>query len=218
MHGPMSAAVRASSVVTLLLLGCSFVPAPAFESDPPTPGTPAQPQPVTTPEATADPWAPLFRPVSFPALPPGDPCPTTTSTTAPEAIGPVLGDGPIYPAFLGPDGLITLTAEWPVHHDGQTWRSKKVLWVSDDSYGGIALVRGFRIDGPGEILFSAAGGDWVDVLRLTREAWVFGGAPRGWREWNSGSAFNEPGCYAYQVDGETFTDVIVIRVNFEDAG
>ena len=152
---------------------------------------------MTTPEATADPWAPLFRPVSFPALPPGDPCPTTTSTTAPEAIGPVLGDGPIYPAFLGPDGLITLTAEWPVHHDGQTWRSKKVLWVSDDSYGGIALVRGFRIDGPGEILFSAAGGDWVDVLRLTREAWVFGGAPRGCREWNSGSAFNEPGCYAY---------------------
>jgi len=172
--------------------------------------------PSPTPTATPDAWAALFRPLQFRTVEQSEECPATASSATLDNIGPVLGDGPIYPAFLGPDGVFSLgldvSGNEPVRIDGRDWWGKKTLWLSVDGYDGIALVRGGRIDRDGEMLFyPGSGPEYVSALRLTVEGWVHGGSPSGWREWNSGTFVAEPGCYAFQVDGEDFTDIIVVQ-------
>lgn len=183
--------------------------------------SPTVEEPRPTP-AFPDAWAPLLRrSVQLPVVGPGEPCPTTKSVaTYPDWIGPVLGDGPIYPAFGGPEGVFA--ASNPVYEEAGwytavNWYAKKVLWVSDPTYNGIALVRGGRIDDIGGVRFTGgADQTLLPALRLTLDAWVTGhNAEPGWREWNSGSWFTGPGCYAYQVDGDSFTDVIVVQVVVE---
>lgn len=167
--------------------------------------------------ATPDAWAGLYRPLALPSFDPDEGCPATPSTSAPERIGPVLGDGPIYPAFLGPTGVFSLEMDTPGNEprriEGRDWWGRKTLWLSDERYEGIALVRGRRIDRGGEVLFSAGNHPaFASELRLTVEAWVYGGAPSGWREWNTGVFYSEPGCYAFQMDGESFTNYVVVEV------
>lgn len=154
--------------------------ATACSTVPPSPTPASVPaSPPLTPTATPDAWAALHRPLELPTLEPGAECPTTTSTVDVEGIGPALGDGPIYPAFVGSDGVFSLgfgdPANEPVTIDRRDWWGKKTLWVSDDTYRGMALVRGGRIDRDGEILFyPGSGPDYVSEMRLTKEPWVRG--------------------------------------------
>ncbi|PZR64170.1 MAG: hypothetical protein DLM71_03095 [Chloroflexi bacterium] len=92
------------------------------------------------------------------------------------------------------------------------WYPFKVLWLGDATYKGIALVRGERIDALGSMHFSGRDQDQVPALRLTLNGWAFGGAAPGWREWNSYSWVQGPGCYAFRINGETFSRSVVIRV------
>jgi hypothetical protein len=202
----------------MVMAGCARSPSPSISPGPTLSQASPSPAATSSPTATAtrDAWAGLFRTLKLPSLEPGEACPATASTATLANIGPVVGDGPIYPAFLGPDGVFSLgldgSGNEPIRIGIQDWWGKKTLWLSDDSYDGIALVRGGRIDQPGEVLFyPGSGPDYVAAMRLTEHAWVSGGAPAGWREWNSGVFYAEPGCYAFQVDGEDFTDIIVVE-------
>ena len=47
---------------------------------------------------------------------------------------------------------------------------------------------------------------------MTLDGSAFGGYPPGWREWNSFAWVTEPGCYAFRIDGERFSESIVIQV------
>lgn len=204
-------------VAVALSAGCSVTPSPS--ASPPTPTPRTSPTPLATaPTATPapDPWAHLFRPLQLPSAERDD-CPSTVSASELENIGPILGDGPIYPAFLGTEGRFGVRFDdesvEPVTVDGTQWWGKKTLWLSDDAYKDIALVRGGRIDAPGGLLFYPGDGpDMTSDMRLTREGWVSGGSPAGWREWNSGVFFAAPGCYAFQIDGQDFTDTVVVEV------
>lgn len=204
----------AGAIALTLLTGCGTVPQP---SPAPVPSETARDVPSATASAVPDAWEALFRPLQLPTLEPGADCPTTTSAVDVEGIGPLLGDGPIYPAFAGPEGIFSLGIDDPVTEpveiDGQEWWGKKTLWVSNDTYRGIALVRGGRIDRDGEVRFyPGSGPDYVRAMRLTEEPWVRGpSTPAGWREWNSGVFFTQPGCYAYQIDGEGFTAIVVVE-------
>ena len=175
---------------------------------------------VPAPSASPDAWEALLRPLELPTVAPGDACPTTGSSTEVEGIGPVLGDGPIYPAFLGPDGVFEIgtAGTEPIEVDGRDWWGRKTLWVSADTYRGIALVRGARIDRAGVVLFyPGSGREYVSAMRLTAEPWVRGpDTPAGWREWNSGVLFAEPGCFAFQIDGEGLTSVVVVEATAAD--
>lgn len=209
------------AIALAMVTGCGAVPQPSPTLVPSgmpnddAPSVTASPPPAPT--ASPDAWEALFRPLQLPTLQPGEACPTTTSSTDVDGIGPVLGDGPIYPAFVGSDGVFSLgiddPAIEPVDIDGRDWWGKKTVWLSDDTYRGIALVRGGRIDRDGGVLFyPGSGPDYVPAMRLTVEPWVRGpSTPTGWREWNSGVFFTEPGCYAYQIDGEGFTEVVVVE-------
>jgi hypothetical protein len=118
---------------------------------------------------------------------------------------PGLGDGPAYPVGLGTEGILD-ELEPPRRFESKEWGGQKVLWVIDPDYDGPLLIRGRRVVGAGDVRF-----DEGDVppkeIRLPAED-----APdERWRERPSYTRVRAPGCYAYQVDGKGFSDVIVFE-------
>jgi hypothetical protein len=84
---------------------------------------------------------------------------------------------------------------------GSAWNGARVTWVAAPSYTGGAGSVGF---GEGHVP--------VDELQLLTAATSSPGEPSGAREWPSFTRVRTPGCYAYQVDGTNFSDVIVFSV------
>lgn len=96
------------------------------------------------------------------------------------------------------------------------WAYVKTLWVAKQSvYDGPALVRGAQIDGPGNIRFGNGAAPDRELL-LNANPVEQADAP-GWNEWPSYSRFKvgRYGCFAYQVDGQDFTETIVFEVGPE---
>jgi len=93
--------------------------------------------------------------------------------------------------------------------EGSEWGFSKVLWLSSAGYAGPALIRGRQLDGPTEVRFME-GVDPPAELQFPMEGsgWSPDLEP-GWRQLPSYTRVRAPGCYAYQVDGPDFTEVIV---------
>jgi hypothetical protein len=91
---------------------------------------------------------------------------------------------------------------------GSAWQGGRVTWTAPASYHGPVLIRGRRLGGGGAVGF---GEGHVPYDELQLDAPGQGPAiPRGaGREWLSMTRVREPGCYAYQVDGTSFSEVIV---------
>jgi hypothetical protein len=87
------------------------------------------------------------------------------------------------------------------------WRYYKILWVAPPSVNGAILIRGRRIDGPGELRFEGTENP-VKELALTAPA---GETPSRWSNWPSYTRLRAPGCYAYQIDGKDFSTTIVFQ-------
>ena len=154
----------------------------------------------------ADPWAALARrPLALPTMSASGACPVAPAKVISPDFGPALGDGPVYAVGFGSESSASLTG---LLQEGG-WYYIKVLWVAHPTYRGPVLVRGGRMDAPGELRFEH-GQDPPRALRLHTDS-----APSlasGWRNWPTYTRVRSPGCYAYQVDGPTFTDVIVFEV------
>ncbi|MDQ6693774.1 MAG: hypothetical protein M3014_05040 [Chloroflexota bacterium] len=152
-----------------------------------------------------DPWATMRRrPLDLPQVPSGKECPALHGKQVSPDFGLAIGRGPIYPVGLGSEGVLRYSNEWV---EGG-WFFAKVLWVGDPAYTGPVLVRGHQIDGPGELRFGE-GADPPGELRL--DTAQGGSSPSHWYNWPSYTRLRVPGCYAYQVDGTSFSDVIVFR-------
>lgn len=85
-----------------------------------------------------------------------------------------------------------------------------MTWTAAGSYTGPVLIRGRQLGGSGAVGFGE-GHVPYDELQL-RAAGT--GAPRppgGGRAWLSITRVRSPGCYAYQIDGTSFSSVIVFR-------
>jgi hypothetical protein len=87
---------------------------------------------------------------------------------------------------------------------GSAWAGGQVTWTAA-GYSGPVLIRGRELGGPHAVGFGE-GHVPYDELQLLGPAM---GAPRG--QWPSFTRVRGPGCYAYQVDGESFSEVIVFR-------
>ncbi len=109
----------------------------------------------------------------------------------------------MYPVGL-PDGLLSITAR-----DGLFLQ--KVLWVSAPAYQGPVLIRGARLDGSGVVQFATGGSAPTSEFKLLEPGASSPGEGAGWREWPSYTEVPQPGCYAYQVDGTSFSAVIVFE-------
>jgi hypothetical protein len=173
-------------------------------------GTPAVPG---TPSATASDAAQvealLARAMRLPGLAPGAACPRGTpasrSPVAQPADATGFGTAPLYPLamYLDYDATLHLRDTTP-SPDGLY--EVKVVWANTP-YQGPVVVRVGRLDGPGRGLVRL----YYDPGASVGDAVVFplNGAAG---DFPSGTFVSGPGCYAYQIDGATFSEVVVFRV------
>ena len=160
-------------------------------------------------QAASDSWVKLRRPLHIPHIASGAPCPASAATHPSLNYGVALGRGPAYP--LGPWRAETLSFFYPVRPSQQwypsDWSGQKVLWIVAPRYRGPVLIRGRQLDGPNLVRFDNGS---LPSAELQIPA---GGVTStgGFRNWASETRLRAPGCYAWQVDGTTFSRVIVFR-------
>ena len=151
-------------------------------------------------------------PLKLPRLERGQSCPLSKLSQPGPHLGMGLGGGPVY-LFNGE------TVRSNPHH------SNKVVWAADPSYSGPIRIRGGQIDGIGQLLFDSFDNRWrgapvktvdgsglVPEMDLLESHSAFPNVPASWRMWPSGTYVPTPGCYAWQVDGLGFTELITIQV------
>jgi hypothetical protein len=189
--------MRLLALVTLVLAACS---APLEVAPTATASASANVAPTDRAGnvlADATTWVKLeSRPLRLSAIPPGTPCQASSSATLPgSATAAAYGEGPVYPVTGG-----TAIGLGPFGADGS--RSGKVLWLSSPTYTGPALIRGIRIDGPGEVRFSGGAATTLrfDLVTGTRAGDGDTGSMLGWRYLPSLVYVEDAGCYAFQID------------------
>ena len=195
-------------VLTAMLAGCTTT----------TPGTGAS-HPVRTisppPPAATVTEAPqlavlLARPLRLAPVKPGSACPRTHKTPRSPVAQPAdaygLGTAPLFPTafYLGATGELHIGALTP-EPDGLY--NIKVAWSSIGGHAGVAVVRVGRLDGAGRAVVrlyddpTAARGD-AAVFTLYEDP----------TDYPAGTYVPGPGCYAYQIDGLGFTEVVYFSV------
>jgi hypothetical protein len=173
---------------------------------------------ATAPVAASDqvPWTALRRPLHLPILVPGARCPVSNVDRSVPwgririfgASG--IGPGPVYPGLGATSGLLNVVKDTQY---GSEWQGQKVFWYIAPSYRGRVLVRGRRLDGRGWLGFN---GTRVprDELRIEPYDTVsWSGQPRYSRGIPSGVRALTSGCYGAQMDGTTFSKVVVFQVD-----
>lgn len=139
-----------------------------------------------------DAFSQLERPVLLPAAGSAG-CPVTSTTGSVPFIPVTLGDGPVYLAG-GSRESIANSAQ-----TGGYWFIK-AIWIANPEESGPILVRGGRIDAPGDLRFGDRS-DPAGDLRLPIHSYEHtGGQPPGWRIFNAYLRPPSPGCYAVQLD------------------
>jgi hypothetical protein len=179
-------------VVLLVAAGCTAGQQPSRP--------PATTLAATAP-ATTDPTATLRRPLRLPAVGPGDRCPVTRRHQVEPAFAAALGDGPAYPTDSA--------GSW---RDGGVeggWYYAKVLWVADPAHPGPFLVHGRQLDGGWQLRFG--GGPQPSAELLLPAGGTARSPDSDWFNWPSYTRLRGGGCYAYQVDAASGSQVIVFR-------
>lgn len=121
-------------------------------------------------------------------------------------VGHGVGTGPVYPAPFSPDA----TQQLNNYTVPPGWQGGKHAFLTVPSYRGPALVRGAQLDGPEVVTFASneirgapSLADPKPELRL----------PAGTRSVVHSFFFlTPPSCYAYQIDGTTFSEIVVFKV------
>jgi len=193
----MHSRARAAAVVTAVALAAGAGSGLAATSEPGE-------RPTMT-------WRQLHRPLHLPEVAPREPCPVSPIDERVDWDstgifgGSGTGRGPAYPALGGGDGRVYVNEP----RDG--WYGGKVFWYVKPEYRGKVLVRGLRLDGPGMLQFSESSPRRAPELRIGPRDTIPGLAPPGSRGVPSGTWFQAPGCYGYQIDGRGFSRVVVFR-------
>jgi len=129
---------------------------------------------------------------------------------APWAFGLAVGTGPAYLA-IGPDAVVNLGGPLAVPQDDGSYRFE-TRWLVHPDYAGPLLIRARHLNGSGPVLLAGRGMSPAEELILgigTGEASNQDGLQ--WRSWPATITVPGPGCYALQVDGVDFRDVLVLQ-------
>jgi hypothetical protein len=91
---------------------------------------------------------------------------------------------------------------------GSVWGGQALQWLGAPSYHGPVLIRGRKLTSHDELGF---GGGAVPLAEM--DVPPGGGDPNagGWRFWSGYTRLRSPGCYGLQVDGTTFSEIIIFR-------
>ena len=159
------------------------------------------------------------RALHLPRLKTGAECPRASGRQVAPAYGDASGDGPVYAVDLGPDGIsyFSFPPAAGSLFSGSEWSGAKVLWTIAPAYRGPVLIRGGRLDGPAAVRFNKGLDNGLDP---TSELWIdaaAAGSSVDWRNQGSYTRLQTPGCYAYQVDGRGFSEIIVFEAKAQPA-
>jgi hypothetical protein len=156
-------------------------------------------------------WASLHRPLALPRLEPGSACPVSPQRRVVLGRGDTLslpGPGPAYPNLWPGTELRFFWPPLPTQeYAGSGWSGNKVMWLVSARYKGPVLVRGRQLDGPHLVRFELGSPPRAE-LRLKPGST---GGTNGVRRFPSSTRVQAPGCYAYQVDGPSFSRVVVFQ-------
>jgi hypothetical protein len=171
------------------------------------------------PGSASEPWPKLRRPLHLPQLATGAPCPVSSvgrTDFARYGVAKGIGPGPVYPVGFAQPGSV-LTFVYPPDPNsefaGSSWSGQKVLWFVVPSYRGPVLIRGRRLDAADVVRFERGKLPPAE-LRIPAGTSLVGNpgvTDRGQRYRPSYTRLRAPGCYAYQIDGTTFSRVIVFQ-------
>jgi hypothetical protein len=135
-------------------------------------------------------------------LPRGTPvCPRSPAGRPAPAVSTVIGGGPAYPALGG------VRAQLDGDRRIGRWFAHKTLWAVAPRYRGPLLIRGRRLDEAGVLRFGLA-------RHSPSQMWWPAANAHTWRYRPSTTVIPAPGCYAFQVDGITFSRVLVFETRF----
>ena len=158
----------------------------------------------TASSSRSDVWHRLRRPLHIPHIRPGAPCPSSSADHSFDFLAHGVSQGyrpgPAYPIFPGAPQTASLEFDYPSPYGGR-WSGQKVLWFLRPGFGERVLVRGRQLDGPYRVRFGELPPPFLpaDELRLT-----VGGSP-------STTRLRTGGCYGYQIDGPSYSRVIVFQ-------
>jgi hypothetical protein len=168
---------------------------------------------VSTPALAASPPSDpdgLHRRLHLPHLRSGQRCPISPSRSwMPQQN--LNGRRPAYLIGVAgvPGGMVSIALSG---RDSLGWYGQKTPWAISRSYDGPILVRGARIGQRGEMRFAHGYGE--HLRELYWESGVDQGSPPDpdFRFLASATLLRAPGCYAFQIDGSSFSRIVVVRV------
>lgn len=165
---------------------------------------------------TGDGWNQLRRPLHFPKLAHGVACPVSqidrrVAWKRAHIFGKSgIGRGPVYPGLGFTGGVLHATRD---PQDGGPWFGEKVLWYVLPSYRGPVLIRGRRLDGSQVMGFSGAKRPYRELQISPLDSVSWAGQPKGSRGIPSGVRVLTAGCYGFQIDGTSFSRIVVVTVD-----
>jgi hypothetical protein len=154
----------------------------------------------------------LARPLHFPSLQPGESCPATAGATVSNSFfsGVALGNGPVRVLIANRGDLVQGGANLGTTN-APGWLALQTLWFAMPGYDGPFVVRAKRLgeNGPIEVQPGQTG------LEPGSGPLVVPAGPTlntmdGFRTMPSSTWVTSAGCYAWQVDGRNFSEVIVV--------
>ncbi len=146
------------------------------------------------------------RPLVLPEPLAGGECPRS-----PWAFGLAIGEGPSYLA-LGPDAVINLGGPLAAAREDGSYRFATSWFVSPDIAGPL-LIRGRQIDGAATALLATRGSSTLgeELLLPVDIEEPSSRDEAGWTSWPVTVSLAGPGCYAFQIDGVNFQQVITFQ-------
>jgi hypothetical protein len=166
-------------------------------------------------DASTPPWTKLRRPLHLPRVSAEAKCPVSRVDRRVDW-EPInifgtsgIGRGPVYPGLGGTGGRLTAT---PDTQYGGTWAGGKVFWYLKPSYRGRVLIRGRRLDNRQRLGFNGRARPNRELRIEPGQTVFWQGQPPGSRGVPSSVRVRTPGCYGVQIDGTTFSRVVVFTV------
>src|SRR3982074_1726256 len=159
-------------------------------------------------------WPALHRPLQPPAVADGQRCPV--SQPAPEitsekyGVGGAIGSGPVYPLLSSASLVVSYR---PEEWGRGPWGGQKVLWFVVPDYKGPVLIRGRRLGSWQWMRFDRGALPAAEIRIAPGETVSWSGQAPDSRGRPSYLRVGAPGCYAAQIDGTSFTNVVVFSVS-----
>ncbi len=166
------------------------------------------------PAGGGDGWSALRRPLHLPRLAAGAACPVSkvdrriTWSRTHIFGGSGIGRGPVYPAL--PSSFIWATRD---EQYGSKWYGEKVFWFALPSYRGRFLIRGRQLDGPNPVGFNGQRRPNGELRVEPYDTVSWADQPKGSRGIPSGVRILAKGCYGFQIDGTSFSRVVVVTAD-----